>query len=390
LRLKMVRILSAVALVIAMAAAVVPLVAKRDPPASSFAVGALAALWPGDADGYAVASGPWRLRFPADHGAHPDYRTEVWNFSGTLTAAKNGEYGFQLAFMRLGVVPPRVATGPSVWAARDLYWAQFSLTDSAANRVHSAERFERAAMGLSGSATEPARVWVGDWIMEANSAPEQTTFHLRGAHDGMRIALVLRSAKPAIDPVAVARRQMEAGGFHGYLMTRLEASGTVRIGSVEHEVQGTVWLDRAWGLVPLPTGAVVWDQFRLHLGDGRELAAVQLRRRDGSGESVVTAMLVEQDGTARSVAESDVSIEALELWSSPHDGARFPVRWRLRLPAEAVDIELTPYVAGQERHTVLRSWVGAVRVSGSAQGRAIRGSGYVETSGYGARATRGR
>lgn len=349
--------------------------------------GYLPALWPQDAEGYATADAPWRFRFPSDHGAHPDYRTEVWHFSGSLASPQGRSYGFQLTFFRIGVTPPGVRTGPSAWAARNLYWAQFALTDAAGNRFHAFERFDRAAMGLSGSASSPVRVWVGNWVMEAHGAEgDDATIHLRAAHEELRIALSLRSAKPPVNPAATARARNGSGApstFHTYLMTRLIAKGTVQVGKQEHEVEGHAWLDRAWGLVPVPLGPVVWDRFLLQLGDGRELAAVRLRRRDGSGEPVVTAMLVERDGTARALAQHALTIEVVDHWSSPHDGMRFPTRWRLRIPDEAIELELTPYVAGQERRMALRSWGGTVRLAGKADGRAIEGNGHVESVGYG-------
>ena len=35
-------------------------------------------------DGFARATAPRRFVFPADHGSHPDYRTEWWYFTGNL------------------------------------------------------------------------------------------------------------------------------------------------------------------------------------------------------------------------------------------------------------------------------------------------------------------
>ena len=34
------------------------------------------------------------LTFPADHGAHPDFRTEWWYVTGTVKTAKGKELGF--------------------------------------------------------------------------------------------------------------------------------------------------------------------------------------------------------------------------------------------------------------------------------------------------------
>ena len=58
-----------------------------------------------DADAFARVTGPRPLEFPADHGAHPDYRTEWWYFTGNLTAANGAAYGFQLTLFRTALAP---------------------------------------------------------------------------------------------------------------------------------------------------------------------------------------------------------------------------------------------------------------------------------------------
>ena len=46
-----------------------------------------------------------RVHFPADHGPHPDFRTEWWYFTGNL-AADGRRFGYQLTLFRTAVAPP--------------------------------------------------------------------------------------------------------------------------------------------------------------------------------------------------------------------------------------------------------------------------------------------
>jgi predicted secreted hydrolase len=62
---------------------------------------------------------------------------------------------------------------------------------------------------------------------------------------------------------------------------------------------------------------------------------------------------------------------------------RYPSRWRLAVPAAALDLEITPRLADQELIVGTRYWEGAVRLEGTADGRPIAGRGYVELVGYG-------
>ena len=54
---------------------------------------------------WAVAEGTRAWSFPRDHGAHPEYRTEWWYFTGILAAADGRRFGYQLTFFRQGIAP---------------------------------------------------------------------------------------------------------------------------------------------------------------------------------------------------------------------------------------------------------------------------------------------
>ena len=54
------------------------------------------------------------LTFPADHGAHPDYRQEWWYVTGWLKTEKGEEQGFQITFFR--VKPDLRQDNPSAFA----------------------------------------------------------------------------------------------------------------------------------------------------------------------------------------------------------------------------------------------------------------------------------
>lgn len=321
----------------------------------------LAGLLRGDASGYATPGRDGRFRFPADHGAHPEYRTESWRFTGNLSGPQGRRFGFELTFLRVGVVPPGEPIGPSSWATRNVYWAQFVLDDAQSGRRHSAARLERAARGMSGA--DGTRIRVRDWSIVATDN-RQTGFALRAAQDGIELELRLRGVKPAL-----TRSELMAGErngrapFHAYAVTRLDAAGHVRLGEQRFAAEGFAWLDRAWGEVPLPLGALVWDRALLQLADGRDLMVVRMRRRDGSGEPSTTGLVIARDGTARVLREGEVALDTVDPW-------------RVRVPAQGLALELEPRVPVQRDPHGVFAWSGAVGVRGAAEGH-----GYVEIAG---------
>lgn len=322
------------ALVVLLAASSGPLAQDRPPLSMLAARAALVAFAQKDVEGFASAREPWRFSFPADHVVHSDYRTEIWRFSGSVSAQEGERFGFQLTFFRVGIVPPATPLGPSTWAARDLYWARLSISDAAGERQYEFERLERAARGMSGASAQPARVWLEDWSIEVGDGhARKAAFALRAAQENVGFELSLEAAKPPVTRTAEEAQSMAGTNFHAYMMTRLTAKGSLRIGRRVLDVSGVAWLDRAWGHVPLPVGAVVWDRFLVHLADGRDIMGVRLRRRDGGAAPIISGVIVERDGAARLLEASHLAIDPIER------------QWRLRMPEQRLELYLVPYVS---------------------------------------------
>jgi predicted secreted hydrolase len=325
------------------------------------ALATLAAFLQTETEGFASPPlAPWRFSFPRDHASHPEHRTEVWRFNGNLVTSEGNRFGFQLSFLRAGIVPPGTPLGPSRFAAREAYWAQFTMTDVQGRRRHDFEQLARAAMQMAGTQASPIRVWVGNWSMQVHDAgAADEHFQLRVAQEDISLELRLRAVKPPVTRAERADSSPGVGRFHGYLLSRLVAQGKIGIGTRSFDVDGAAWLDRAWGELPLPVGAVVWDRFLVQFDDGRELIAVRLRRRDGTGAPLVSAVLVEHNGEARVLIADQLQIEPLER------------RWRLSLPSEQAEVFLeAPMPQG-----------GPALVRGVASGKPLTGEAHVENAG---------
>ncbi len=144
-------------------------------------------------------------------------------------------------------------------------------------------------------------------------------------------------------------------------------------------VTRTAWLDCAWGAVPVSRGQVAINRFALQLADGREVLCLHLRRRDGTGAPIPTCLLVHEDGSAVGFGRREIDLEPTGNWSRPVDGTEYPVAWRLKIPEEGLELQISPLLESQELELTLRLWSGAVSVedpSGTA------GRGYMELTGY--------
>jgi len=64
------------------------------------------------AEEWKQAVGPRTWNFPRDHGAHPEYRTEWWYFTGNLADEAGARFGYQLTFFRQAVAPEEPGAAP--------------------------------------------------------------------------------------------------------------------------------------------------------------------------------------------------------------------------------------------------------------------------------------
>ncbi len=338
-----------------------------------------------DTVGYARAVAVRPFHFPEDHGPHPDFKNEWWYFTGNLATETDRRFGYELTIFRFALAPPQAAAPrASAWGTRQLYMAHFALTDVAGGRFLPFERFSRGAAGLAGARAEPFRVRLEDWTLEA--APDGLpAMRLHASDDGAAIDLTVRPLKPIVlqgDRGLDRKSDRPGNASYYYSMTRLETEGTVVVDGEAFAVRGLSWMDREWSTSALGEEQVGWDWFALQLDDGRDLMYYRLRTRDGQAGPHSDGVLVGAEGAVRKLPREAVALDVRGHWRSPRGDAVYPARWRLRVPSERLDLDLTPLLDDQEIDGAVRYWEGAVRVAGTADGRPVSGYGYVELTGY--------
>ncbi|HAO33328.1 MAG TPA: lipocalin-like domain-containing protein [Candidatus Competibacter sp.] len=341
------------------------------------------ALSGGDTAGFQRALAPRPFDFPTDHGPHPDFRTEWWYVTGNLSDAGGRRFGYQLTLFRIGLAP---APPPedSAWRTNQIYMAHFALTDVTGQKHHAFERFSRGAIGLAGAQAVPFRVWLEDWSL---SGAENDAFPMRlqARQAGIALDLTLITAKTIVlqGDHGLSQKSAEPGNAsYYYSYTRLPTQGTVSLGESAFQVNGASWLDREWSTSALGPEQSGWDWFALQLDDGRDIMFYRLRRKDGGIDPHSKGALVAADGRARVLGRDEVELRPLGEWRSPASGDRYPAGWRLRLPAERLELTVTPKLADQELRLTVRYWEGAVSVEGRSGDRPIGGQGYLEMTRY--------
>ncbi len=359
---------------------------SRAPRPVSATLSVSEALGSVDTVGYARAWAPRPFAFPADHGPHPDFRTEWWYVTGNVATATGRPFGFQFTLFRQALAPAQ-PTRASSWATRQVMLGHLALSDITAGRFTAGERLVRAAGGLGGAEAAPYRIWAEGWQLSPARADQSGFWPLRlvGSHDGVALELVLDSLKPLVlqGERGLSHKSTQPGNAsYYYSYPRLSVSGRITTADGAHAVSGQAWFDREWSTSALAPDQVGWDWFSLQLDDQTELMLYQLRRRDGSADPTSSGSAVAPDGGSARLALGDFTLAVTEHWTHPRSGIRYPSRWQISVPSQGLELTVTPRLADQELPLQVRYWEGSVSVSGTRRGRPVTGLGYVELTGY--------
>lgn len=343
--------------------------------------------WTEAAD-YRQVTGPCDLRFPGDHADHPDFRTEWWYYTGHLQTDDGARFGFQLTFFRYRIAPPaeqeKWPEPASAWRSDQVYLAHAAVTDVATGRHSSAERSARAALGLAGTAFtgDAVTITANGWSVHI----EPTRHRMKADGAEFSFDLDLTPLKP---PIRHGRNGYSRKGDLPsqascyYSFTRLAARGRLKVGHRLLDVSGQAWMDHEFSTAPLATDLVGWDWFSLQLDDQRELMLFVLRRGDGTRHPASSGTLILPDGATRHLTRDEIDLKVTRRWRSPHSQATYPAGWRLQVGDDT--LQITPLVDDQEMRTGASTgvtyWEGAVSIA-AADGKSLKGLGYVEMTGY--------
>ncbi|PTX99475.1 carotenoid 1,2-hydratase [Verrucomicrobia bacterium LW23] len=390
--------------------------------------------------GWKRAIAPWKWSFPADHGAHPDFRTEWWYFTGHLQEANSindkdiptstpipkpdplatgtqpsydpdvpadgtpggAEYlrvdkvvgdkkpdgrrfGFQFTLFRYGLqfTPVQVT---SKWAVRDVMFGHMALTDLNAKRFYFGEILDRGALNQAGASTKEMKAWIRNWRIET-VGPEE--YRVRGETPEFGMDMVITPRKKLVLQGAAGLSQKAEGAGNAsyyYSYTRMTAAGWVRINATQYLVRGESWFDHEFSTGSLGKDQIGWDWFSIQLDNDEELMLYEMRRADGKRDPRSKGILVRADGTTLTLGVEDFKIETLARWRSPGTGGDYPSKWKISVPKAGLELESTAAVADQELRlrqlSRLNYWEGVCNLTGTREGKPVTGRGYTELTGY--------
>jgi predicted secreted hydrolase len=212
----------------------------------------------------------YRLQFPRDHGAHPDFRQEWWYVTGWLKTERGQDLGFQVTFFRTRLdIDTR---NPSSFTPSQVILAHAALSDPRHGRLRHDERAARTALGLAGSREGNTRVWVDDWSLDLSNQTYRTKIQARD----FSLDLEFQSqGAPLLQGEAGFSRKGNRPEEASYYYSRPQLS--VRGFANREKVTGKAWLDHEWSSQYMAANATGWDWCGVNLDGGGALMAFRMR-----------------------------------------------------------------------------------------------------------------
>lgn len=321
-----------------------------------------------------------RIAFPADHGAHPDLRTEWWYITGHVTAGDR-TFGFQVTFFRSRVDATQQMQ--SRLAAKQLVFAHAAVTDVAGRKLWHDQRIAREGLGIAGVATDDARLRLRDWSL----VREGETWRAQVPGADFQLDLSCTPTQPVLlqGRQGLSRKGPDAAqASYYYSLPQLAVRGRLTLRGRPFEVAGKAWLDHEWSEALMHREAVGWDWIGMNLDDGSALTAFRLRRRDG-GTLWDGGSFRSPDGALYVASPGETEFRPGRRWTSPASNASYPVEWVVRTPADfyAVRAVLDDQELDSRASTGAIYWEGLSDLVDS-NGRKV-GRGYLEMTGYASR-----
>jgi predicted secreted hydrolase len=343
------------------------------------------AMGSADTTGFEKALREKKFVFPSDNGAHPKFRTEWWYFTGNLISKEGKRFGYQFTIFRNSLSPSKNDTG-SDWRSNQIYMGHFTLTDIDNNNFYYFERFSRDGNKLAGVEVDPFKLWLEDWsVTETEKGNYEFPKVIISANDkDVNIKLTLELAKPVVlqGEKGLSMKNKETGNAsYYYSATKIKTYGSINVSGKEFIAEGFSWLDREWSTSALSEKQKGWDWFSLQFDNNVEIMYYQIRNKDGSVETSSSGSIVLPNGLKENLKPEDMILKQTGEWKNK-DNKIYPSGWTLNIPSRKIELTITPAVKNQELNVSVKYWEGSVLIEGTFGGDKIKGSGYVELTGY--------
>lgn len=317
------------------------------------------------------------IQFPRDENAHHNI-IEWWYFNGHLKDKAGKKYAFMDCLFKADVKKVNIPFLKKI-PYRNIYFAHSLLTDLGRQKNEpevqyltfvSQDSFKRPELFVN--YYNPLEL-MGNYSNYAIEKIDTRTYRIKTK----KLDLILESTKPALLEGGQGHIKVCGRKSYYYSLTNLKASGLIKIKEKYLPVTGKAWMDHQWADVSYSRDQ--WDWFSIQLTDNTEIMAC--RYSDGKKQDLL-ADIINANGRQTSVKDL-IIIPGKEKFKSKLTKAEYPLSWDIQIPSRKILLKARALIEKQEIvFGTINYWEGPLAVSGSLNGRRVRGQGFAELVGY--------
>ncbi len=315
--------------------------------------------------------------FPVDHFPHESFKIEWWYLTANLEDSEGNDYGVHWTLFRQAMNPRSNLGG---WQSNQTWMAHSAL--STPTGFSFSQRFSRGGIGQAGVATSSDGIhfeaWMDDWVWKG-SGLSPIPGNLYATTPEGRFELSMSSSNQWVlqGDAGFSQKSEHGQASYYYSQPSIEITGTLWQHEEQVSLKGKGWLDREWSSQPLAENQPGWDWISLHLDDGSELMAYQLRQ--DNDDNYISGSWVDPIGRYKFLGQEQIIFKPLryEALAIGRSKKLLPLRWLLEVPSLNINLTFQALYPNSWLNTAFPYWEGPVRASGSHNGH-----GYLELTGY--------
>ncbi|MFL2803064.1 MAG: lipocalin-like domain-containing protein [Paracoccaceae bacterium] len=328
-----------------------------------------------------ILSETFDLKFPRDHNAHKDFKTEWWYITANLKTSEGDIFGIQWTLFRRKVdsnnfksIEKNIETP---WISNQ-FWMAHAVITSKNNHFYN-EKFSRGGTGQAGVEISPFFAWIDEWHFSSNN--DWSMASIKAAGSKFSYNLKLESDGPLIFHGNNGKSIKTKDGHYStyYSQPFFKVKGTININNQDFVVQGNAWADREWSNAILGSNQEGWDWISLHLDNKTKLMI--FRVRDNENGDFYSGTYIFNKKQKVNLIGSDIKMIPLTYSTRINNLSkkswRVPTAWRVIVKNHNIDLTLNAINNNAFLDTIVPYWEGPVSFAGTHQG-----FGYLEMTGY--------
>jgi predicted secreted hydrolase len=319
---------------------------------------------------------PKAIEFPQDELAH-DHIIEWWYFNGRLKDKDGGEYAFMNCLFRADVKKVKIPFLEKI-PFKIIYFYHSIISDITHKKSY--PTVELATIVSNDSFSKPLLfinhtnpIVITGYTNRVIEETKKFTYHIKDKD----MDIVLTSVKNPLLEGGTGFLDLKTKTTYYYSLTNLKTEGKIKIKDEWIEVSGKSWMDHQWANTAYSKEK--WTWFSIQLEHNVEMVCFEY---ENAGTINRLASISHANGTQEDF--TDIIFTPLgETWKSPKTEALYPLAWNIRIPEKNIDINAKALIQEQEMiFGSINYWEGPVAVTGTWNGKTVKGDGFMELEGY--------